>query len=1030
MIENQNWFVTLCRVLPRSQNLERTVQSWNCFRQVWICSRTCVYSEQVALTCDVLNLLLKLVQPENVLDTFHDEILTGMQFQQERVKELCTNQVPFIILFILPVNFRFYLSNPCEGSQRHKSPQVLMSETCFIAELTFVENLLSGSTRCRGGGVNCRASQWLGLWSSSVDRRRQSFHCAAVRQAPRLPWYVNNDFETWSFISGVSGLDWCNHRNGLSEQSGLKSLWLQWGTIHISVWCLNSMPNNILLIPSSSSVRGSFNNVWPDMLKGCATFWVCGVHWGECKQRFAVQQSLYFCLCSQFVSFKIVAIWLQAAFPAVLQLTKTVLKVLWAEVGKLDFNFIAQLFQIVKSSPTKFGLEFWEQKKITGGQIWAVRGVWPPHPPHLTMEGQGVIGLVQWCIVIQQDPVMCPPLVRPFHSDLVSQMHQSFNVHLWSHSSLQVLHMDDSLNVKKWENKKFFGRSCTQSLLWSWVNIPPDPLGTFLLWFWVKKPHPWLISSDYFVNDAWFILNFLEPLLRNQHPVCFLIIPQDMRDKFGTDMRHFQVLFQNFVHGAHWNSSCISQLRDWHTPVCQNMFQNDGTVLICPCRFWPSRADLVWDGVLCPCAISEGFPPPPNWLLTDPVTTKEPSQILQTYPVLFSFGEGVPNTNSLHQFGLHFDECTAFGHSDTSARAPDYTDLSDVPIASACLAKHCWKNLVSVRKLTLRTAAVPLSIPCGEENFGVCLFFRITGLECKNYRNSFIEPMFNISVEFEYFGRHEMRKKTCQSTCSDGCRTVHSWQIILAHTTSFCVIPLCSLRCTGNTAEGLELIFQGNVFDRIQHLLNSRDVIRLRMYEVNVCKRETFVQFWCLTNFHWWLQSLQHFQVVVRISCLSPEALFACRQSGLLPHLVSELNKDDVLLQVSLCFCPFCLSMSICAGQQTQQREVPVTSQATLRKGQDSSCPYQVTFSSVQYVLVVLWAEQQSRCSFNLSFQLNVLELLKDLAGCHHGIIYLEQEGVVTRLEGMMNRIDEDPLTSFLLPGKTCALHTQLPQMC
>ena len=53
-------------------------------------------------------------------------------------------------------------------------------------------------------------------------------------------------------------------------------------------------------------------------------------------------------------------------------------------------------------------------------------------------------------------------------------------------------------------------------------------------------------------------------------------------------------------------------------------------------------------------------------------------------------------------------------------------------------------------------------------------------------------------------------------------------------------------------------------------------------------------------------------------------------------------------------------------------------------------------------------------------FQLNVLELLKDLALVHHGIVYLEQEGIIDRLEEMLTRVDNEPLMSFLLPGILC----------
>ena len=46
-----------------------------------------------------------------------------------------------------------------------------------------------------------------------------------------------------------------------------------------------------------------------------------------------------------------------------------------------------------------------------------------------------------------------------------------------------------------------------------------------------------------------------------------------------------------------------------------------------------------------------------------------------------------------------------------------------------------------------------------------------------------------------------------------------------------------------------------------------------------------------------------------------------------------------------------------------------------------------------------------------------MLELLKDLASVHHGIGFLEQEGIIDRLEEMLSRVDSDPLMSFLLPG-------------
>ena len=46
-----------------------------------------------------------------------------------------------------------------------------------------------------------------------------------------------------------------------------------------------------------------------------------------------------------------------------------------------------------------------------------------------------------------------------------------------------------------------------------------------------------------------------------------------------------------------------------------------------------------------------------------------------------------------------------------------------------------------------------------------------------------------------------------------------------------------------------------------------------------------------------------------------------------------------------------------------------------------------------------------------------MLELLKDLALVDHGIVFLEQEGIIDRLEEMLRRVDSDPVISFLLPG-------------
>lgn len=49
--------------------------------------------------------------------------------------------------------------------------------------------------------------------------------------------------------------------------------------------------------------------------------------------------------------------------------------------------------------------------------------------------------------------------------------------------------------------------------------------------------------------------------------------------------------------------------------------------------------------------------------------------------------------------------------------------------------------------------------------------------------------------------------------------------------------------------------------------------------------------------------------------------------------------------------------------------------------------------------------------------QLNCLELLSDLAQEQHGIVFLDEQGIVGRMEDMMSTVESDPMGGFLLPG-------------
>ena len=49
--------------------------------------------EQIKLVCDILKMLLNYIEPDNVLDQFHTELLTGMTVSEGQVRELCVKQV-------------------------------------------------------------------------------------------------------------------------------------------------------------------------------------------------------------------------------------------------------------------------------------------------------------------------------------------------------------------------------------------------------------------------------------------------------------------------------------------------------------------------------------------------------------------------------------------------------------------------------------------------------------------------------------------------------------------------------------------------------------------------------------------------------------------------------------------------------------------------------------------------------------------------------------------------------------------------
>ena len=55
----------------------------------------------------------------------------------------------------------------------------------------------------------------------------------------------------------------------------------------------------------------------------------------------------------------------------------------------------------------------------------------------------------------------------------------------------------------------------------------------------------------------------------------------------------------------------------------------------------------------------------------------------------------------------------------------------------------------------------------------------------------------------------------------------------------------------------------------------------------------------------------------------------------------------------------------------------------------------------------------------DILLQLNCLELLSDLAQSDHGLTFLDQQGVVKKLEEMMTTAGSSPFGAYLLPGQS-----------
>ncbi|XP_046570431.1 26S proteasome non-ATPase regulatory subunit 5-like [Haliotis rubra] len=120
----------------------------------------------------------------------------------------------------------------------------------------------------------------------------------------------------------------------------------------------------------------------------------------------------------------------------------------------------------------------------------------------------------------------------------------------------------------------------------------------------------------------------------------------------------------------------------------------------------------------------------------------------------------------------------------------------------------------------------------------------------------------------------------------------------------------------GKMPDGLAALYSPEMEQRLQKAMEKNDTVRFIL-----------------------------FQIVVDISRASPIGLQRSAEAGYIQQLVSEVHKDDILVQ------------------------------------------------------------------------LNCLELMSDLAQEQHGIVFLDEQGIVGKMEDMMSNVESDPMAGFLLPG-------------
>lgn len=108
-----------------------------------------------------------------------------------------------------------------------------------------------------------------------------------------------------------------------------------------------------------------------------------------------------------------------------------------------------------------------------------------------------------------------------------------------------------------------------QSTLWSLIS-GAHPRGRLVFAHWVEGVNPTFIARDNVAQHQRFTGQFVQVLLRHNHPFEALVCSEQFWDEVCSNFLHLQVVSENFVHRPHTQFGQQRQLTQCQTTVISN----------------------------------------------------------------------------------------------------------------------------------------------------------------------------------------------------------------------------------------------------------------------------------------------------------------------------------------------------------------------------------------------------------------------------------------------------------------------------